>query len=834
MKPAPKHDRPTPTRPARRPLSGSHSPLVDTATATVGSPPRVGGMAVSPTDSTPILQPRPKGPGQVRLKRASYQSSGTPSPRSSPALRSSALFDKDTGVSGRSTPERFTGTVAERTEDELMRASREALQDALRKEWSQNEKLVAQVDDLTTGQRDLEARIAEMESANMALRDKFDASFAAQGEMEEHLEGANDIIDHLRRNLEDVERQLRQQQRRYADQEKAFEAERMVHQADQNHLVHRIKSLTTERIARPSGEDGDKNGATAALQEELITLSASHQTLVAQLTTLADEMHEIKSENSRLIEENESWQLLIEERTLAGHMRGGLIPEASTSPPPGEGAITPSSIRRKEPSALETLEEQLEMDELHSELDAQQPIFEESDRALLRVTSGGSYNIDLTSPTRPNGHSLATELGSMAEMEDVRSQVKALKEANKALSLYCSKILDRIIASEGFEHVLSVDYRTRRGTRSLANGKIRPSVLELAADMEQNGPPPLPEALPHPPAKETTPPTQPPAPRARPQSMYVTSSVTPPTPPAVPAAASSKGPVLAAKDADKRARRGFSIDFRSLGFGAPEKPEPKPQLKPLQLASRAAPAGQSPPKAQSSPAVTLSPISSGGASVARKLAPQEEDEEDRRERARMEANLKLMGITSPVSETSSFEEKPATPSATAVSGAAGWLSRRLSRASAPAAAPAPTPPEGQRGSTTPLSRLSTALSDSSSTRIDLDTQDPEAALRAFDAREREQARLLAEGKNATAFTAPPKPSARRNRSSNGSTLSRHSAQSFSMSGTSSATSPSVSAGGGGGAVETIADKPLVTSPSHHRARESISTLWSMGSSHDHE
>lgn len=718
-----------------------------------------------------------------------------------------------------------------------------------------------------------------METANQSLQQKFDASFAAQGDMEEQMEAANDLIDRLRHNLDDVDRQLRQQQRRYADQvrfrtphdvslrrcdgalglllqEKAFEAERTVHQAEQNHLVQRIKSLTTERIARPSEEQGDRSAATAALHEELVTLSASHQTLVAQLTTLADEMHEVKAENSRLQEENESWQLLIEERTLAGHMRGGLIPGLSTSPPPGDGAITPSSIRRKECSALETLEEQLEMDELHSELDAQQPIFEESDRALLRVTSGGSYNIDITSPTRPNGNSLATELSagiSMVEMESLRSEIKTLKEANKALSLYCSKILDRIIASEGFEHILSVDYRTRRGARTLAaaNGKSRPSVLELAKDMEENGPPHVPESLPPAPSKDAAPvPREAPAPRARPQSMYVTSAVASPPAAAVPAPTASKSPVnppivagKAVMDNDKRARRGFSIDFRSLGFGAQEKPETKPQLKPLQLASRATPAGQnqSPPKATPSPVVALGPSIAANVNgpAARKLAPQEEDEEDRRERSRMEANLKLMGITSPASDAGSHDDRP-TPSS-GVSAAAGWLSRRLSRASVPAVSPPAVPEGGQRGSTTPLTRLSAALSDSpSSSRLDLE-QDPEAALRAYDAREREQARLLAEGKSPTAFTAPPKIT-RRNRSSAGSTLSRNSAQSFTMS---ASVSPSISVGSVGSpdpspGIETIAEPVSngsaqnVTHASHHRARESVSTLWSMGSSHDHD
>lgn len=736
---------------------------------------------------------------------------------------------------------------------------------------------------MDTAQRGHDARIAELESANQSLQQKFDASFEAQGNMEDQMEAANDLIDRLRHNLDDVDRQLRQQQRRYADQvswacqsgnshlqEKAFEAERMVHQAEQNHLVQRIKSLTTERIARPSEDEGDRSAATVALQEELVTLSASHQTLVAQLTTLADEMHEVKAENSRLQEENESWQLLIEERTLAGHMRGGLIPGPSTSPSP-EGAITPSSIRRKEPSALETLEEQLEMDELHSELDAQQPIFEESDRALLRVTSGGSY-VDLSSPPRSNGASLASELGagiSMAEIESLRNEIKTLKEANKALSLYCSKILDRIIAAEGYEHILSVDYRTRRGTRSQPNGKPRPSVIELAKDMEENGPPPIPESLPPAPSKSTSPPPpaprETPAPRARPQSMYVASSVATPTP--VPATGPTKSPVNGAsgperkdsgdKEKDKRAKRGFSIDFRSLGFGAQEKPETKPQLKPLQLASRAAPAGQSPPKSQASPIVALGP-SAPQVPGARKLAPQEEDEEDRRERSRMEANLKLMGIVPPVVTSPSSEpnglldDKPASASAASspASAAAGWLSRRLSRPSVPTPATPttmPSPEIGQRGSTTPLARLSAALSDSSRPELDA-AQDPESALRAYDAREREQARLLAEGKSPTAFTAPPK-IVRRNRSSAGSTLSRNSAQS----GTASAMGTSV---GSAGSIhgEVIAEKPqgqtlreereplkeagvngqAGANASHHRARESVSTLWSMGSSHDQE
>lgn len=180
-----------------------------------------------------------------------------------------------------------------------------------------------------------------------------------------------------------------------------------------------------------------------------MTITASHQTLVQQLTTLADELHEIKADNSKLLEENESWQLLIEERTLAGTMRGGLLPTTTEGANgASNGATAPSSIRVKEPNALETLEEQLEMDELHSELEQQQSIFDESDRVLnaelQRVSSGGSF----LSASPNNGGmsgSLAHELGSIpsfAELDTLRTENKTLKESNKALALYCSKAGD--------------------------------------------------------------------------------------------------------------------------------------------------------------------------------------------------------------------------------------------------------------------------------------------------------------------------------------------------------------------------------------------------------
>lgn len=79
--------------------------------------------------------------------------------------------------------------------------------------------------------------------------------------------------------------------------------------------------------------------------------------------------------------------------------------------------------------------------------------------------------------------------------------MKSLKEENKALTLYCSKvslelgfglelnpqIIDRIIAQEGFEHVLSVDYKTRRMGRS-TSGSNRGSLKDITGSMQSGQP----------------------------------------------------------------------------------------------------------------------------------------------------------------------------------------------------------------------------------------------------------------------------------------------------------------------------------------------------------
>lgn len=228
------------------------------------------------------------------------------------------------------------------------------------------------------------------------------------------------------------------------------------------------------------------------------------------------------------------------------------------------------------------------------------PDFDERDRSAHR---GKRSKKGSTEPRKTDGGD--------GDYDQLRNEVKNLKDANKALSLYASKIIDRIISQEGFEHVLAVDFDKQ--------------------------PTPTPNQVTFPvPAPPTNTPVIPPKSKARPQSvMLPRTTASPGRPERLTTFASPPTPTTPKTDAAKKSnRRSFSLDWSSFSIfsGEPKKVE-SPRLRPLTLKPGAIP---------------VTGPSSAAAVTARKLDTQE-DEDDRRERERLHATMKLMGIEPPVS-----------------------------------------------------------------------------------------------------------------------------------------------------------------------------------------
>ena len=477
----------------------------------------------------------------------------------------------------------------------------------------------------------------------------------------------------------------------YVSQTSTFEAERQAFYDNEQHLKSRIQSLTytrkqveqirsleteleivPERPLSPTEspavspapvqalDDPDSEPAEmTALRLELSTLSTSYSSLQSTLILLQTQLVDLKRVNNQLQEDNEGYMILLREKTLSGQFdlmkQVGGAPSSASDVEDDEDVTDENdmgSLRSNARSTLDRVEEETGEDALDHSPDrhhsdslrrphgrharrtgsaTHSPIGESladlpitgpgldlaaelgraenrdsllgesiDDRSVLNAKSRRKKSsMDARKISTSESHD---QLSSSNDIEALRVEVKSLRDANKALSLYASKIIDRIIAEEGFEHVLAVDYEkppkttpvTRDSGVAATSTKQRPQSAIFGRVLSN----PI-----------ATTPTEPPA------------TATPPLESPNPAGT-------------KVQRRSMSFDWKSFNmFGGSEKKTDT--LRPL----------------------TLKP---GATAVtgARKLETFE-DEEDRRERERLHATMKLMGIDMPAYSPASSVGSPA-------------------------------------------------------------------------------------------------------------------------------------------------------------------------------
>ena len=545
-----------------------------------------------------------------------------------------------------------------------------------------------------------------------------------------------------------------------------FDAERQSFYDNEQHLKSRIQSLTQVRrqqVIQPSStvlimpetdteeeeeEEAFEPSVTSqekedpyaepaemtALRLELSTLSTSYASLQSTLVLLQTQLLDLKRVNNQLQEENESYNILLREKTLSGQYdlfrqvsgdRSNFGDDDGQTDDMGDVQSMQSAAHS---SQLGTVDEHPDEDEPHTDFGADhRDLMPNSDEeGSLEMEREGSargkrsrhgrsrHSGSSTSPT-PRGESLAglpitgpgldlaAELGraenkdmlegqtvdvsgpprdkrgkkgssesrkvsaadhgmermnSVTEVDSLRNEIKSLKDANKALSLYASKIIDRIIAQEGFEHVLAVDYEPKAPetpTVTVASPDTSAEVNQkskrrntMFARSDSN---PLPQRV-----------------------EKLTTFNSPPPPNTSPPSRSN--------------RRSMSFDWRSIsslvgGGDKDKKSDVNPNLRPL----------------------TLKP---GSISGARKLETQE-DEEDRRERERLHATMKLMGIEKPSEPipppSQEVDLTPETPTATAESVTSPSLASRFSffrRSTAPPQSAPASSPAASHGNPTNL------------------------------------------------------------------------------------------------------------------------------------
>ncbi|KAK4556190.1 hypothetical protein LTR86_006887 [Recurvomyces mirabilis] len=170
-----------------------------------------------------------------------------------------------------------------------------------------------------------------------------------------------------------------------------------------------------------------------------------------RMQQLQKEMYDIKMQNARLMEENESFQLLLTEKTMSGDF---LHPGAeASSRPPSRNPADRNGGAVARPSTL--------ADELAGEADSME-----------------------------DGDGLPTD-----QSRRLQAEVNSLKDQNKALTLYINNIISRLLMSDQFEQILDKTPDMLSGAPGIGAAGASARGTALTADPRQKElPPPPPPA----------------------------------------------------------------------------------------------------------------------------------------------------------------------------------------------------------------------------------------------------------------------------------------------------------------------------------------------------
>ncbi|KAI1194419.1 hypothetical protein F5X97DRAFT_327591 [Nemania serpens] len=313
---------------------------------------------------------------------------------------------------------------------------------------------VALIEDLKERLHKADTTSEQYRRQGEVLQSRLDETLKEQAKQEERAHENEEHIEALRNEKRETARQMREMEAIYEAERSSMmkEKEEMSNREEEMQtIINRLKDTLNQRNAEdeyrqtrqsssnsPSVEGGSfappssiqrsdsRNNSKLLLQKDKLIESLRLELAEAQIKLVESEnqgggrLHEVerllmeaRMANARLMEDNESYQLLLQEKTLHGDF--------------GKGDFTYMGVSANQ-DALNALEG--------------------------RNSTGGAL--------APPGTSLADELGSMADESEMgedptrrlEAELRAMKDQNKALTLYINKIIERLLQHQEFEHIL--------------------------------------------------------------------------------------------------------------------------------------------------------------------------------------------------------------------------------------------------------------------------------------------------------------------------------------------------------------------------------------------
>ncbi|KAE8444800.1 hypothetical protein EG329_014260 [Mollisiaceae sp. DMI_Dod_QoI] len=301
---------------------------------------------------------------------------------------------------------------------------------------------VALLDDLKERLRKTETISEQFQKQAQVLQSRLDEALAEQGKLEDKLHENDERIETLENDKRDALRQKREMESIYEAERSSMtkEREEMANREEEMQtIIQRLKDSLNQRSnadeegrlsrrsnnSSPSIEGGfappagltrsdSRNNSKLVLQKDRLIESLRLELAEAQIKLVESEnmgggrmreverlLLEARMTNARLMEDNESYQLLLSEKTLTG------------------------------------------------------------DFAKSDFMGSASHNADALNALegRSSAPSLADELSEAGEGESdnyrrLEAELKSAKDQNKALTLYINKIIERLLQHQDFEAIL--------------------------------------------------------------------------------------------------------------------------------------------------------------------------------------------------------------------------------------------------------------------------------------------------------------------------------------------------------------------------------------------
>ncbi|KAA8569127.1 hypothetical protein EYC84_000797 [Monilinia fructicola] len=278
---------------------------------------------------------------------------------------------------------------------------------------------IALLDDLKERLRKTETISEQFQKQAQVLQSRLDEALQEQGKLEDRLHENEEKLETLQNEKRDALRQKR-------EMESIYEAERNEESRLSRRSNNASPNVENGQFAPPSGlnRSDSRNNSKLLLQKDRLIESLRLELAESQIKLAEAEnmgggrmqeveklLLEARMTNARLMEDNESFQLLLQEKTLNG--------------------------------------------------DFSKDHFE--------YMGGSSSNADALNALegRSPGASLADELSELNDTENENDQyrrlegeLKSAKDQNKALTLYINKIIERLLQHQDFEAILDSDFKT--------------------------------------------------------------------------------------------------------------------------------------------------------------------------------------------------------------------------------------------------------------------------------------------------------------------------------------------------------------------------------------